>query len=70
MHRNLPNYLSGDPEGTLVFDVPTFLREAGLPDTPERRRDVGEIALLVVRDTYPEARTVMVLLEGRLEQPR
>ena len=64
MHRNLPNYLSGDPEGTMVFDVPTFLREAGLADTPERRRDVGVIALRVVRDTYPGAQAVLVSWGG------
>lgn len=64
VHNNLPSYLSGDPQGILQFDVATFLREAGLTDTPERRRDVGEIAIRVVRDTYPEARMILVLLEG------
>jgi len=60
VHKNLPDYLSGDPEGTLVFDIPTFLAGAGLMDTRQRRLDVGEIALRVVLSTYPRVREVQV----------
>jgi hypothetical protein len=68
-HRSLPTYLSGDPEGILQFDAAAFIREAGMVDSVERRRDVGEIALRVVRDSYPRARMVMVLLGGKLDLP-
>jgi hypothetical protein len=61
MHRSLPTYLSGDPEGILTFDVPVFVREAGLRDTMARRLDVAEIAERVVRGMYPRARVVLRL---------
>ena len=62
MHRNLPTYLSGDPEGTLEFDVRTFVREAGLADTCRRRLDVAEIAGRIVHGMYPRARMIIVRL--------
>lgn len=61
MHRNLPTYLSGDPEGILEFDVRAFVREAGLADTQGRRLDVAEIAPRVTRNMYPRARVVLRL---------
>ena len=49
---DLPAYLSVD-EGMLHFDVPTFIREAGLADTPATREDVTAIAAAVLRDWWP-----------------
>lgn len=62
VHRNLPTYLSGDPEGILEFDVRAFVREAGLADTQGRRLDVAEIAPRVTRNMYPRARVVVLRL--------
>lgn len=50
---DLPAYLSISHEGTLRFDVPAFIREAGLTDTPASREDVTAIAASVLRDWWP-----------------
>lgn len=55
----LPSYLTYR-EDVLVFDVGTFLREAGLRDTPQTRRDVETIAARLVVRLYPEARRLRV----------
>ncbi len=49
----VPAYLSVDEGGRLHFDVPTFIREAGLTDTPATREDVTAIAGAVLRDWWP-----------------
>ena len=49
-----PGWLHVTPGGILEIDVPRFLREAGLPDSPEMREDVSEIALQVVREWWPD----------------
>lgn len=52
----LPSYLSISPEGTLYFDVPAFILEAGLLDTPEIRDSVAEISAQVAAKYWPESR--------------
>ena len=56
---DLPTYLAYQGD-VLVFDVGTFLREAGLADKPQTRRDVETIAVRLVGRLYPEARHMRV----------
>ncbi len=49
----LPSYLSLTPEGTLYFDVPAFIREAGMADLEETREAVADIAADVARKYCP-----------------
>ncbi len=49
----IPSYLSITPDGVVHFDVPAFLREAGLADSPETRGSVAEIAAQVVGQYWP-----------------
>ncbi|MGH7376067.1 MAG: hypothetical protein ACREKK_01430 [Candidatus Methylomirabilales bacterium] len=50
---DLPAWLSISPEGVLQFDVPAFIREAGLTDTPTMREDVTGIAAQILRQYFP-----------------
>jgi hypothetical protein len=44
-----------DPQGNLQIDIPTLLRQVGLPDTPATREIALQATLKAVRDVLPEA---------------
>ena len=44
-----------DPQGNLQIDIPTLLRQVGLPDNPVTREVACEAALKVFRDVLPNA---------------
>ena len=51
-----PNhYIWVDPQGNLHIDIPTLLRQVGLPDNPATREIARQAALKAVRDVLPEA---------------
>jgi hypothetical protein len=51
-----PNhYIWLDPQGNLHIDIPTLLRQVGLPDTPSTREVARQAALKAVREVLPEA---------------
>lgn len=50
--RELPAWLA-EEEGVLHFDIPLFLREAGICDTPANRDAAADIAAKVAADYSP-----------------
>jgi len=58
---DLPSYLSFSPAGVLEFDVPEFIRGAGLTDTLETRESVAEAAVQVLRQTFPEVPAILAV---------
>ena len=44
-----------DPQGNLHMDIPTLLRQFGLPDNPATREIARQAALKAVRDVLPDA---------------
>ncbi len=44
-----------DPQGNLQIDIPTLLRQVGLPDNPATREIALQATLKAVRDVLPEA---------------
>ena len=50
-----PNhYIWLDPQGNLHIDIPTLLRQVGLPNNPATREIARQAALKAVRDVLPE----------------
>lgn len=56
-----PAWLSVTPQGTLEIDVPLFIREVGLRDTPAMREEIAVIALEAARQYFPDVPVFIAL---------
>lgn len=63
VHRlpGAPGYLLRDDGGNLHIDVPAFLREMNVVDTPENRDEAMRVCAEVARELFPTTEVIETL---------